>query len=61
MYVAPFGDTSIGTPGLDSTGAVTTTFTNAVTDLVSYITDKAPATTTITVNLVVQTSFRYHL
>jgi hypothetical protein len=50
LYIAPFGDTSIGTPGVDLTGAVTNTFNNAVTDLVSYITDKAPATTTITVN-----------
>ena len=50
LYIAPFGDTSIGTPGVDVNGAVTTTFNNAVTDLVSYITDKAPATTTITVN-----------
>ena len=50
LYIAPFGDTSIGTPGVDVNGAVTITFNNAVTDLVSYITDKAPATTTITVN-----------
>ena len=50
LYVAPFGDTSLGTPGVDANGAVTTTFTTAVSSLVLYMQDKAPATTTITVN-----------
>jgi hypothetical protein len=49
LYVAPFGDSSIGTPGIDAYGAKTSTFTNASTDVVSYLTDKAPATTTLTV------------
>ena len=50
MYIAPFGDTSLGTPGVDGAGGVTSIFTTASTDLVSYITDKAPATATITIN-----------
>ena len=50
LYVAPFGDTSLGTPGVDANGAVTTTYTNAVNSLLLYMQDKAPATTTLTVN-----------
>jgi hypothetical protein len=50
LYIAPFGDSSINTPGVTNVGTTTATFDNAVTDLVAYITDKAPATTTITVN-----------
>lgn len=50
LYVAPFGDTSLGTPGVDAYGNVTTTFLNAQSDLITFLTDKAPATTTVTVN-----------
>jgi len=49
LYIAPFGDTSLGTPGVDINGDPTATFTAAVNDLLAYLTDKAPATTTITV------------
>ena len=49
LYMAPFGDTSIGTPGVDSYGNDTFVFNNAVTSLLSYLTDTAPATTAITV------------
>ena len=50
LYIAPFGDTSLGTPGVDSSGNVTSAFTNASTALITYITDKTPATTTLTIN-----------
>jgi hypothetical protein len=50
LYIAPFGDSSLGTPGVDSSGAPTATFTNASSALITYLTDKAPATTTVTVN-----------
>lgn len=50
LYIAPFGDNSLGTPGVDSSGNPTTTFTNASNALVTYLTDKTPATTTVTIN-----------
>jgi Baseplate J-like protein len=50
LYIAPFGDSNLGTPGIDASGAPTATFTNASTDLIKYLTDKAPATTTVTIN-----------
>jgi hypothetical protein len=50
LYISPFGDNSIGTPGVDAYGNTTPTFTSAVTNLIKYLTDKAPATTTVTVN-----------
>ena len=50
LYVAPFGDSSLGTPGVDVNGTVTSTYTDAATSLISYMQDKAPATTTLTVN-----------
>ena len=50
LYIAPFGDSSLGTPGVDATGANTATFTKAASDLVLYLTDKAPATTTVSIN-----------
>jgi hypothetical protein len=50
MYIAPFGDTSLGTPGVDITGNTTTAFNNASTALGEYIIGKAPASTTITIN-----------
>jgi hypothetical protein len=50
LYISPFGDTSLGTPGVDAYGNTTSAFTNAVSDLATYIVGKAPATTTITVN-----------
>jgi len=50
LYIAPFGDSSLGTPGIDALGAPTDTFTNASNDLITYLTDKAPATTTVTIN-----------
>ena len=49
LYMAPYGDGSIGTPGLDATGATNTIFSNASTDLLTFLTDKAPATTTVTI------------
>lgn len=49
VYVAPYGDLSLGTPGVDSSGVANTVFTNSSTDLISFLTDKAPATTTVTV------------
>jgi len=50
LYIAPFGDTSLGTPGVSSSGTPTSTFTAASADVISFITDKAPATTNITIN-----------
>ena len=50
IYIAPFGDTSLGTPGVDASGATTTAFNNASNALVTFITGKAPASTTITIN-----------
>jgi Baseplate J-like protein len=50
LYVAPFGDSGIGTPGVDLDGNPTLAFTKASNSLISYITDKTPATTTITIN-----------
>ena len=50
LYIAPFGDSSLGTPGVAADGSQTTTFTNASSDVITFITDKAPATTTITIN-----------
>ena len=49
LYMAPYGDTSLGTPGVDISGNPTTTFTNTSASLLTYLTDKAPATTTVTV------------
>ena len=49
LYVAPYGDTSLGTPGIDANGNANSIFTNTSSDVISFITDKAPATTTVTV------------
>ena len=49
LYMAPYGDNSLGTPGVDATGAADAVFTNASTQLLSFLTDKAPATTSVTV------------
>jgi Baseplate J-like protein len=49
LYMAPYGDTSFGTPGLDATGATSARFTAAYSDLLAFLTDKAPATTTVTI------------
>ena len=49
LYIAPYGDTSIGTPGVDALGAATATFNTASANVFSFLTDKAPATTTVTV------------
>ena len=48
LYLAPFGDQSLGTPGVDAYGNNTTTFTNAASTVTSYLQDKSPATTTVT-------------
>jgi hypothetical protein len=49
MYLAPFGDTSLGTPGLDAYNSPDAIFESATSDTLSYLKDKAPATTTVTV------------
>lgn len=49
LYMAPYGDNSLGTPGVDANGDPTEVFNNAVTDIFNFITDKAPATTTLTI------------
>ena len=49
LYIAPFGDSGVGTPGVDAYGNTTTTFTAAVTGVNAYLLDKSPATTTITI------------
>jgi hypothetical protein len=49
LYVAPFGDSGINTPGVDIFGNPTLTFFNASNGVISYLTDKAPATSTLTV------------
>ena len=49
LYMAPYGDTSLGTPGLDATGAASARFNASYTDLLTFLTDKAPATTTVTI------------
>jgi len=49
LYMAPYGDTSLGTPGVDVDGNANTIFNNTATDVISYLTDKTPATTTVTV------------
>lgn len=49
LYVAPFGDSGINTPGVDYVGNPTQTFTNAANNIVSYLTDKAPATSSLTI------------
>jgi hypothetical protein len=50
LYIAPFGDNGINTPGVDAYGNTTAVFTNAQQDLITFLTDKAPATTTVTIN-----------
>lgn len=49
LYMAPYGDNALSTPGVDVTGAGDTVFTNASTQLIAFLTDKAPATTTVTI------------
>jgi hypothetical protein len=49
LYIAPYGDGSIGTPGLDVNGASNAIFNTASTDVLASLMDKAPATTTVTV------------
>jgi hypothetical protein len=49
IYMAPYGDVSLGTPGVDSNGDPNAIFDNTADTLLTYLTDKAPATTTITV------------
>ena len=50
LYMAPFGDSSLNTPGVDLYGNTTPTFINASNNAITYLTDKAPATSTITIN-----------
>ena len=47
LYVAPKGDLSLGTPGVDELGAPNSTFTNAANALSLFFTDKMPPTTTL--------------
>jgi hypothetical protein len=49
VYMAPYGDVSLGTPGVDVNGDPNTIFNNAADKVLTFLTDKAPATTTITV------------
>ena len=49
LYMAPYGDNALSTPGVDATGSGDAVFTNASTKLISFLTDKAPATTTVTI------------
>jgi uncharacterized phage protein gp47/JayE len=49
LYVAPYGDTGNGTPGIDVDGNSNSIFENAANDVADFIVDKAPATTTVTV------------
>ena len=49
LYMAPYGDVSLGTPGVDAMGDANAIFDNAAEKLIAYLTDKAPATTSITV------------
>jgi len=50
LYIAPFGDSAYNTPGVDLYGNTTPTFSSASTNLITYLTDKAPATATISIN-----------
>ena len=49
LYMAPSGDSSLGTPGVDVDGETNDIFDNASADVISFLTDKAPATTTVTI------------
>ena len=49
LYVAPYGDTSLGTPGVSADGTSNSIFDNTANDVADFIVDKAPATTTVTV------------
>jgi len=49
IYMAPYGDISLGTPGVDINGDANTIFNNAAAKLLSFLTDKAPATTSVTI------------
>ena len=50
LYVAPKGDLSLGTPGVDEYGDPNSTFTNAASALSLFFTDKMPPTTTLVIN-----------
>lgn len=49
LYMAPYGDVSLGTPGVDAFGDPNAIFDNAATALQSFLTDKSPATTTVSI------------
>lgn len=49
LYMAPYGDTGFGTPGVDAAGAASTIFNSASSNVLTFLTDKAPATTTVTI------------
>lgn len=49
LYMAPYGDTGFGTPGVTSTGDASAIFNSASSDVLTFLTDKAPATTTLTI------------
>jgi hypothetical protein len=49
IYMAPYGDISLGTPGVDINGDANAIFDNAAAKLLSFLTDKAPATTSVTI------------
>jgi hypothetical protein len=49
VYIAPYGDLSLGTPGVDVSGDPTATFTNAAATLEEFLTDKVPPTTSVTI------------
>ena len=50
LYIAPKGDLSIGTPGVDSAGLPNATFTAASQALSLFFTDKMPPTTTLVIH-----------
>ena len=49
IYMAPYGDSSLGTPGVDAMGDANTIFNNAADKLIAFLMDKAPATTSVTI------------
>lgn len=49
IYMAPTGDTNLGTPGVDINGDPSDRFNTVADTLLTFLTDKAPATTTITI------------
>jgi len=49
LYMAPYGDVSLGTPGVDAFGDPNAIFDNASATLQEFLLDKLPATTTVTI------------